>query len=69
MTWHAHGPTAQVCGRDVELKFISGGARTLLGPNALAGGSRGRVVCVNVHWRLSPDEDAALEALEAMLQR
>lgn len=30
---------------------------------------RGITVCANVHWRLRPEEDGALRALEALLQQ
>ncbi|KAL1500570.1 hypothetical protein AB1Y20_013225 [Prymnesium parvum] len=53
-----------VHGREIELKFLSSSQRTLLGPNA----QRGSVVCVNIHWRMHPDEDEALHLFEGLLQ-
>ena len=56
-------------GRQVEFKFIGGTNRTLLGANAHTTDTEyGRGLCVNVHWRLGPAEEGALQCLEELLQ-
>ena len=49
-------------GRLLELKFVGGPGRALLGVNA-----DGPVVCANVLWRVSPREMHQLDALERLL--